>query len=144
MIEYQIRYQSVSNYGASTHTSNHKYFFGHLSTKKDFGHTLIRPETLADKISELFNPVEIDIKGYRKFSNKYYVLSNDKQKFLSSISSKLLKYLENQSRLEIEFFDQECLFRLDKAIDLKQTLKLCDIGINLDIILNETVPTLLE
>lgn len=140
LIEYQTRYQTVSNYGASAHTSNHKYFFGHLSTKKNFGHTLIRPETLADKISELFNQIEIDIKGYRKFSNKYYVLSNDKEKFLSALNSKLIKYLENQSKLEIEFYGQECLFRLDKAIDLKQTITLCNIGIHLDIILNTQIP----
>ncbi|MCU4163776.1 hypothetical protein [Carboxylicivirga caseinilyticus] len=140
LIEYQTSYQSVSTFGASTHTSNDKYFFGHLSIMKDFGHTLIRPETLGDKIAELFNPVEIDIKGYWKFSNKYYILSNEKEKFLGSLTGKFIKYLENLRKPEIEFYGHECLFRLDKAIDLKQTIELCNIGINLDIILNESVP----
>lgn len=136
IIEYQTTYQEVSNHGGRTHTANHKYFFGHIGAKKDFAHTLIRPETLADKITELFVPVEIDIKGYRKFSNKYYVLSNDKEKFLGALSKDLLDFLAQQNHLEIEFNGQACLFKLDKAIELKQTLKLCEIGMHLDEILN--------
>ncbi len=136
LIEYESSYHTADQFGGETHTANHKYFFGYLGSEKDFGRTLLRQETLADKISELFVPMEIDIKGYLKFSNKYYVLSNDKAKFLQSINKELLDYLADQKNLELEFNTHNCLFLLDKAIDLEQTIRLCKTGLQLSRILN--------
>ncbi len=53
--------------------------------KKDFGRTLIRRETLADKIIELVHPVELDFAEDKAFSDTFYVLTNDRDKATRAI-----------------------------------------------------------
>jgi len=113
-----------------------KYFFGYLEINKDYGNTLIRPETLKDKVLELLNPIEIDIKEYKKFSRKYYMTSDNKDLLLRTIDENLVKYFETINNLTIEFSHDKCLFRLPKSVNVKEALMLCEIGLNLDSILN--------
>ncbi|WP_295651798.1 hypothetical protein [uncultured Mucilaginibacter sp.] len=54
--------------------------------KKDFGRILIRHETLADKITELIHPIELDFADDKPFSNKFYVVTNDKNKALLAMN----------------------------------------------------------
>lgn len=132
LIEYETNFQEVGITGASIKPLRHKYFFGHLNAVKDYGRTLIRPETLGDKISELFLPNELDLKGFQKFNWKYYVLAKEKDKFLASTTRELLNFLADQNNLQVEFNGNRCLFRLDKAVNLKETLALAEIGLELE------------
>lgn len=137
LIEYGTSYEEISNkYSSKISTDFHKYFFGYISSQKNFGRTLFRPETIADKISEFFQSVEIDIEGEPKFSSKYYILSNDETKFFDALDTPLLTYLRDEKTIELEFFNKKGLFRLTKAIDLNETLDLCRIGIGLHGALN--------
>ncbi len=136
LIEYGFEYTSVHNHGSSIKSQTDKYFFGLVDSPKDFGRTLFRPETIADKISEFFQSVEIDIEGEPEFSHKYYVLSNDEPKFFKAFDTPLLSYLRDEQPFTLEFYNQKALFRLNKSIDLKETLKLCEIGLGLTEALN--------
>ena len=132
LIEYGFQYEAVtSQYHSSVKTQFDKYFFGLVSSQKDFGRSLFRPETIADKISEFFNPVEIDIEGEKKFSSKYYIFSNDETQFFEALDSPLLTYLRDEKVIELEFYNKKGLFRLTKSINLEGTLDLCRIGLNL-------------
>ena len=48
--------------------------------KNDFGRVIIRTETLFDKIRELLLPIELDFEEDKPFSDRFYVLTDDKQK----------------------------------------------------------------
>ncbi len=136
LMEFETVYGIGGSHGESIHEESHKYFYGYLRSKQDFGHTLIRPETLGDKITELFQPIEIDIEGYPRFNRKYYVLSNDKEKFIKAAQPDFLNYLGQTKDLQLEFNGNACLFRLPKSLDTQEALRLCSIGIRLDKILN--------
>ena len=103
LITYKTKYNELSVRGGTIRTDSHKYLVGYVSGSKDFGRAYLRPETFGDKISEFFEPIELDIKGFEKFNREYYLLSNDKQKFLQAISPELLKYLAELKNLEMEF-----------------------------------------
>ena len=132
LIEYGFEYRT----GKSVTKDTHKYFFGYLNISKDYGKTLIRPETIVDKLSEFFSPVEIDFSSNKEFSDKYYCLSSDKENLIKVIEPKLLKFLASISDIQIEFNGKKCLIRLPKAIDFYETELLCKIGLKLDEILN--------
>jgi hypothetical protein len=137
LIQYETVYYTASNYGGHEHTDSHIYFFGHLDLKNDFGVGLMQPETIADKVSELFNPIEIDFETHPKFSSRYYVLAEDREHFSNAIPADLLDYLQDIKGLQIEFRNRKCLFRLPKAVDRNECLELCNIGLTLDRILNK-------
>ena len=48
--------------------------------KQNFGHVIIRTETLFDKIKELLLPIELDFDEDEPFSDRFYVLTDDKHK----------------------------------------------------------------
>lgn len=139
LVEYCIQYMKGSRHGhgAQFIEEAHLYVFGHLKLNKDFGATYIRPESFKDKILEMFVPVEIDFAAAPEFSSKYYVLSNDKEKFIQAVPHALMRYLTDIERLEIEFRNKECLFRFEGPVEKKKSLQLCEIGVTLDRILNQ-------
>ena len=131
IVQYRIRYNEASVRGGSIRTATHKYIFGFKKTEKDFGKAYLRPETIGDKISEFFQPIELDINGLEKFNRRYYLLSNNKEIFLSTINRKFLEFVAELKNLEMEFNGRNCLFRFNKAINLTQTKDLCSVGIKI-------------
>lgn len=136
LVSYEIVYFTASHTGGHKHTDSHLYFFGHLNLTTDFGNALIRPETLEDKITELFDSVEIDFKTYPKFSKKYFVLAENKDDFAKLLKPELIQYIQNIEGLQIEFKNNNCIFRLGKAVDERESMQLCEIGLTLDGLLN--------
>jgi hypothetical protein len=138
LITYQISWQTApSRFSAGTICkATHPYFFGYLDLKDDYGRALIRHETLADIVAEVFEPMEIDFPENAKFNWKYFVLANEKEQFLKNFNGNVLDFLSEIYPPEIEFNHHQCLFRLPKAIDMKETMELCEIGIKLDETLN--------
>lgn len=139
LIQYDHNFEEVDGMfdTSSIITETHKYFFAYLTTSKDFGITLIRPETFADKIADFFKPIEIDFDEHKKFSNRYYVLSENPEILKKAVNLEFLDFLSNNSKIEIEFNHKSCLFRLPKAIDLRESIELCNIGFKLNEILNK-------
>ena len=64
---------------------------------KNYGHIIITPETLEDKLREMFTPMEVDFDGDKKFSSKYYVLTKDKTKAERAITSSFREILKNSN-----------------------------------------------
>lgn len=115
---------------------NQNYIFGILDLKKDFGEVLICPETLYNKIFELFNPIELDFESHPKFSKRFYTMAKNKEHFKNTIPIEFLDYLETLNDFEIEFSGKKCVFRMSGLVDNKEIIQLCSIGIKLDKILN--------
>jgi len=63
--------------GKSEFRSEALHLLLHTRPTADAGHVMLRPETLADKVNELFRRVELDFPGDRIFSRKHYVLAED-------------------------------------------------------------------
>ncbi|MCI5057815.1 MAG: hypothetical protein MRY83_17005 [Flavobacteriales bacterium] len=116
-------------------SKNQIAFFGHLNSKIDFGKTLIRPETLQDKIAEIFQPVEIDFATHAKFSREFYVLTLDEDLLRANFPLKLMDYLVEVPKSILEFSNYSCVFSFN-SFQKKDILQLVDVGMNLSEILN--------
>ncbi len=53
--------------------------WGITKLSRNFGHIIIRPETIIDKIQEIFGHHKVDFKEDEAFNNKFYVLAADKE-----------------------------------------------------------------
>ena len=82
--------------------------------EKDYGRVLIRPETIADKIKDLFLYTDIDFDFDEVFSKKYYVSANDETKLRNCISKSFLETVRCFSGLEIELDGNILMIRLRK------------------------------
>jgi hypothetical protein len=137
LVTYQVSWQTYNNFTTmSTVTASHCYFFGLLDLIHDFGRAIIRPETIIDKISEIFEPMEVDFPGHSKFNWNYFVLANEKDKLMSNFPHDALDFLAEVKEPVIEFYNHQCLFYFPTVINRKDSIALCEIGIRLDEIIN--------
>ena len=101
-------------------TQTHTFLYCLLNTAQDFGISLIRPETIEDKIIELFQRTEIDFKEDRLFSWKYFCQSKTEEQFKGAVTLDLMEYLSGHSGLQLEFSGDLCLFKTEKSIIAKE------------------------
>ena len=101
----------------------------------DLGHVIIRPETAGDKISELFNSIDIDFKKHKKFSFKYFVTSENSEKVRANMPDELLLYLKNVKGVSIELIDGFGLICNNKTISNDNGLTLSQIAFDIKEIL---------
>ncbi len=92
--------------GKSSNIALTYQIWGAVKLKKKYPRILIRTETFLDKIHELINPIELDIVDDKKFSKKFFVLTEDKQKtdlcLTSSFRSAILEIEESEIVIEIK------------------------------------------
>jgi hypothetical protein len=103
---------------------------GLVDLKKDYGNVFISPESLIDKVSEFFDPVEIDFKEDKKFSSLYYVLSEDEKKARAHMSAGLLKAIRTFDDLHIEIRGQKMLVRQQHGITIKHANTICEFAMS--------------
>jgi hypothetical protein len=137
LVQYETSYTTANQLGGRTHVDTSFYLYGQLKIKGNCGTVLIRPETFGDKITELFVKTEVDFESHPLFSYKYFVLADGSDNLVKTLPNELLKFLENVNGLQLELRNQYCLFRLPKAMNQEEAVKLCSIGIELDKILNK-------
>ncbi|HEU4471926.1 MAG TPA: hypothetical protein VFR58_12620 [Flavisolibacter sp.] len=77
LVKVQYSYTS-GKHGTGIGSYLQAYVF--IELPKAFGHTIIKRETIMNKIMELFQPLEIDFEDDRDFSREFYVLAKDKDK----------------------------------------------------------------
>jgi len=87
---------------------------GIATLKQDYGRVLIRPETIEDKIKNLFLVTDIDFDFNEDFSKKYYVVANDETKVRNCISNSFLETVRGFDDLEIELDGTILMVRLRK------------------------------
>ena len=81
---------------------------------KNYGKVLIRPETIEDKINDLFSHIDIDFEFEKEFSKKYCVLANTEALLRMNISKQFIETINENNDLEIEIDDNILIVRLRK------------------------------
>jgi hypothetical protein len=105
--EYYSSYSTPKN----PNSGSDKYLFGHLQLKRMFPTTYICKETIKEKIADLFLKIDTDFTEHKKFSRKFHVLTQDKDKLTSMLQFKNLDSLITFPDMEIEIINNACLFR---------------------------------
>jgi hypothetical protein len=100
------------------------YSWGACFLKHNFGHVIIRPETLSDKIQEFIHSVEIDFEEDKEFSRKFYLLADPNFDSKTVITDKFRKaILEIKSKyFVIEIVNNRLIIGSQKPIDEQTVL----------------------
>jgi hypothetical protein len=113
LLSMTFSYKSTKSPQNETRFSEYE-LIGIATLKKDYGRVLIRPETIEDKINNLFLSTDIDFDFNKGFSKKYYVVANDETKVRKCISNSFLETVRGFSGLEIEIDGNILMVRLKK------------------------------
>ncbi len=95
---------------------NELYPYILCDVKGHYGKTIIRPETITDKILELLSRTEIDFDCHKGFSKNYHVLTDKEEYLRKKLDSQKLEIINKYNDLLIEFSESECLIRDHKAM----------------------------
>lgn len=132
-----IQYYSEVRIGKVRNSGREGYFFAILTLKKEFPHTLIYPETLSEKIAEVFIKAEMDFKDQKKFSRKFYTLTKDKEKLFDLLINKPLNDLVTYKNMEVEINKNLCFLRCSrKPISKTEAVSFCQFAKVINRILN--------
>lgn len=95
----------------------------------DPGHLLIRPETLADKVAELFGSIDVDFSDHPEFSKKYFTLAatpDDESRFRENAGSRFLDTIAAREGLHIEVQDGTIAVMTERSINLEDATMLTE------------------
>jgi hypothetical protein len=96
-----------------------------VTLKKDLGKVFISPESFADKVSEFFNPIEIDFPEDKAFSDKYYVLSGDAGKVRANLDANLRMAITGFNNLYLECSGSKMIIRVQDEISVENAKSIC-------------------
>lgn len=105
-----------------------------IASKKldaNYGHILIRPETLEDKFRELFYRLETDFEFHKKFSARYYFLSEDKALGFRFATDKRLALIAEFEGIHMEIIGHRLLAKYTMMVDSERALSLIRLVENL-------------
>lgn len=123
-----VEYESAFPTARDSNGGSDQYLFGHISFRTQFPRTYIQKETLKEKIEDLFLKQDTDFKHSKKFSRKFHVVTEDKNKLAHLFQSKNLDALIDFPDLELEFLNNTALFRSSrKPISIEETQIFCDL-----------------
>jgi hypothetical protein len=96
--------------------------------KRDYGRVFIRTETIIDKIREIIFPIELDFKEDKPFSDRYYVLTDDKHKAEQAITQDFRDAMMaiQETDFVVEIFEHTLIIGNRKPITPEHTLYLAD------------------
>jgi len=118
--------------GKLANSGTDQYLFGYFTMKNKYPKTYIHKETIKEKIAELFLKQEVDFEHSKKFSRKFYVITEDKRRLQELLLLKNLDSLTAFPDLELELNDNACLFRNSrKPISLEGATIFCELAIAL-------------
>ena len=119
----EILYRSgISRYSPNVHLEYQTW--GFINLKNNFGHTLIKPETILDKIHNIINPVDLDFEDDKEFSKKFLVVTNHKQKAELQMTQNFrncIKQIELNEFI-IEIFETKLIIGDKKVVSPESTL----------------------
>lgn len=123
-----VEYESAFPTARDSNGGSDQYLFGHISFSTQFPRTYIQKETLKEKIEDLFLKQDTDFTHSKKFSKKFHVVTEDKNKLAHLFQSKNLDALIDFPDLELEFLNNTALFRSSrKPISMEESQTFCDI-----------------
>jgi hypothetical protein len=104
-----------------------KQLWAFVKLKKDFGRILIRHETLTDKIVELIHPIELDFADDKHFSEKFYVVTNDKDKALLAMNWNFRNaVMDMHADWMVEIVNNHLLVYNNRTINAEETVQLVE------------------
>jgi hypothetical protein len=102
----------------------HEYeVFGFLNLKRNYAHTLVRPETVKDKILDYFVHAEIDIPSHSQFSDSFYVLSNEPEAAKDFLTHEIMDLFCSAGDLWVEVKDNILVIGYRENISMEIGLK---------------------
>jgi predicted type IV restriction endonuclease len=113
MLNFHTTYKGVRTPQNETDISDYE-LIGLALLKKDYGKVLIRPETIEDKLNNLFEHIDIDFDFDKKFSKKYCVEADNEEKLRNNISKQFIETIREINGLEIEIDKNILIVRLRK------------------------------
>jgi hypothetical protein len=107
--------------------------WGVITSKKDYGRTLIRRETFADRIVGLIHPVELTFKDDKVFDHRYYVVSNNPDKALPAMDwnfrNAVIDIIDED--IVIEMAENTLILGNNGWLDPEQAIKLAEAALKL-------------
>ncbi|GGH19798.1 hypothetical protein [Mucilaginibacter phyllosphaerae] len=96
--------------------------------KRDFGRVFIRTETIIDKIREIIFPIELDFKEDKPFSDRFYVLTDDKHKTEQAMVQQFRDAMMaiKETDFVVEIFEHTLIIGNRKPISPENALYLAD------------------
>jgi hypothetical protein len=96
--------------------------------KRDFGRVFIRTETIIDKIREIIFPIELDFKEDKPFSDRFYVLTDNKRKTELAMTQEFRDAMMaiKETDFVVEIFEHTLIIGNRKPITPENTLYLAD------------------
>jgi hypothetical protein len=96
--------------------------------KRDFGRVFIRTETIIDKIREVIFPIELDFKQDKPYSNRYYVLTDDRHKAEQAITQEFRDAMMaiKETDFVVEIYEHTLIIGNRKPITPQHSLYLAD------------------
>ena len=89
-------------YPLHAYSENYAEIIGIVRLVKDYGRVFIRPETMEDKISELFSKVEVDFENETQLNRKYFTVTDQEQRLRTQVAPQFLRAIAKRDDLEIE------------------------------------------
>lgn len=110
-----------------------------FNTTINLGRTYIRKEKFSDKFSEFFNPIEIDLDEYPKFSSTYFCLTNTPDTFTENINKNIIHLFENYDNdITVEFHKNICVVKSKYSVRQKlKTLRTVEFALKLQKLTNK-------
>ena len=127
----EVEYRIPSKYGPRSRKNFQFYVFCFL--EENYGHIIIRKETIGDKLNEFFSPVEIDFEDDSIFSKKFYVLAEQGNKAVKLINARFRNAMLKltQDDILIEVLENTILIGNKKTVNSDDVLELVMLGYNL-------------
>jgi hypothetical protein len=112
-------FTSVSS-GTGSGRSADLQVWGVVKLKKNYGHLLIKNETLLDKVHDLIKPIDIDFKEDKTFSKRFLVVSNDEMQARLLLNDSFRMHVSNlqTKEISIEIKGYDLIIGNEKGIEV--------------------------
>ncbi len=123
------RYHSSFPVPRNDNSGDDQYLFGHISFTTQYPRTYIHKETIREKIEDLFLKRELDFSLSKKFSGKFQVLTENKNRLQTLFQVKNLDVLTDFPEMELELFNNAALFRCSrKPVSVEEATMFCNLA----------------
>jgi len=122
----EVSYKIGTGARYSSYEGREYQTWGVMNLRNKYGHVLIKPETILDKIHDLINPIDLDFADDKDFSRHFYVVTNDALKANSLLSVSCRNCVMNTRSMEliIEVIDNQLIIGNKKIIQTGSAIDL--------------------
>jgi hypothetical protein len=115
--------------GKYSNSGTDQYLFGYLTIKNSYPRTYIHPETIKEKIVDIFLQRDVDFSHSKQFSSRFQVLTENKNSLSNLLQFKNLDGLAHFPEMELELFNYSALFRSSrKPVSIAEAALFCDMA----------------